>query len=186
MFITTAFVGTFIGTISFMWYSFFHQLEKSLERQQNMSEQGKQGVNPIFGFFTEVSMIENMSRTKMEKVLPDGMLASHFTVLNHLIRLGKQESPAQLASAFQISRPSMTNTLQKLERKEYINIASDPLDGRGKQVLINEKGRQAHAKAVQALAIGFDALGKDLGEDLFTQVLPALQKIRKYMDNHRS
>ena len=92
------------------------------------------------------------------------MLALHFTVLNHLLREGEKESPAQLASAFQVSRPSMTNTLQKLERKQYIIIESDPFDGRGKQVLLNKKGRQAHAKALQTLAIGFNSLGKNLGE----------------------
>lgn len=151
-----------------------------------MSERAKQGPNPIFGFFTEVSMIETLSRTKMESVLPDGMLASHFAVLNHLIRLGKKESPAQLASAFQVARPSMTNTLQKLEKKQYVSIVPDPSDGRGKQVVLNENGRTAHTKAVQALAMGFDGLGKDLGEELFTEVLPALQKIRQYMDKHRS
>lgn len=142
--------------------------------------------NPIFGFFTEVSIIENLTKNRMEKVLPDEMKASHFSVLNHLVRVGKQESPAELANAFQVARPSMTNTIQKLEKKNYITITPDPLDGRGKLVLITEQGKNIHQQAVIALSQGFEQLSVDLGPELFASVLPALQKIRQYMDEHRN
>ncbi len=141
--------------------------------------------NPIFSFFTEVSIIENLSRTQMEKVLPNNMKPSHFSVLNHLVRLGKKESPADLAAIFQVARPSMTNTIQKLEKRKYITIEPDPLDGRGKLVIITDLGKIAHQHAVIALAAGFSSLPEDLGEDLFISVLPALQKIREHMDNNR-
>ena len=141
--------------------------------------------SPVFGFFTEVSIIENLTKNRMEKVLPDEMKASHFSVLNHLVRLGKQESPAELASAFQVARPSMTNTIQKLEKKNYITIAPDPLDGRGKLVLITEQGKAAHQKAVIALSQGFAKLEEELGPELFASILPTLQKIRQYMDENR-
>lgn len=142
--------------------------------------------SPIFGFFTEVSIIENLTKNRMEKVLPDDMKASHFSVLNHLVRLGKQESPAELASAFQVARPSMTNTLQKLEKKQYVTITPDPLDGRGKLVVITEQGKNIHQQAVIALSQGFRQLSEDLGLELFASLLPALQKIRQYMDEHRN
>lgn len=148
--------------------------------------QAENKPNPIFGFFTEISILEHLSRAQMEKVLPDEMKASHFGVLNHLVRLNKKESPAELASAFQVARPSMTNTIQKLEKKDFIIIEADPLDGRGKLVVITEKGKHAHQQAVVALAKGFSAIGEDLGEDLFASILPTLHRIRQYMDNHRN
>jgi DNA-binding MarR family transcriptional regulator len=80
----------------------------------------------------------------------------------------------------------MTNTLQKLEKKQYISIVPDPSDGRAKLVMLKDKGRQAHGEALQALATEFNGLGKDLGEKLFTDILPALQKIRQYMNKNRS
>jgi len=145
----------------------------------------KQKLNPIFGFFTEVGIIEHLANTQMEKVLPDQMKASHFSVLNHLVRLNKKESPAELANAFQVARPSMTNTIQKLTKKHYVTVKADPQDGRGKQVMITETGRQAHQQALIALSQGFSTIAEDLGEELFSSVLPALQKIRHYMDNQR-
>ncbi len=142
-------------------------------------------INPVFGFFTEISIIEHLTRIQMEKVLPNDMKSSHFSVLNHLVRTGKRSSPADLASAFQVARASMTNTIQKLEKVNYIEIKSDPLDGRGKLVLITKKGHKAHTQAVLALASGFAPLEKDLSQDLFIKILPSLNIIRQYMDTNR-
>lgn len=66
----------------------------------------------------------------MERILPNDMKSSHFGVINRLVRLEKKENPTDLACAFQVTRPSMTNTLQKLAAKGYITIESDLLDGR--------------------------------------------------------
>ncbi|MGJ8692619.1 MAG: MarR family winged helix-turn-helix transcriptional regulator [Thalassotalea sp.] len=141
--------------------------------------------NPIFNFFKEISIIESLARNQMEKVLPDDMLASHFSVLNRLANVNKKESPAELASAFQVARPSMTNTIQKLTKKAYVSVETDPNDGRGKLVVITEHGRFMHAQALQALAQSFGAIAKNLGVEVFSESLPALQKIRTYMDENR-
>ena len=50
---------------------------------------------PIFRFFTEIGVIEQLTRAKLERVLPDGMKISQFTVLNHLVRLPGSWSPAR-------------------------------------------------------------------------------------------
>lgn len=136
----------------------------------------------VFGFFMEISIIENLARVGMEKVLPGGMKSAHFGVLNHLVRLGKSETPAQLASAFRVARPSMTNTLQRLLAKKYISVDPDPKDRRSKFIHITESGRYAHAQAITALGQHFGELVNDLGEQTFAEQLPALQKIRAYMD----
>lgn len=152
---------------------------------ENIGETNQNRGGAIFGFFKEISIIEHLSRSKMERVLPDDMKASHFGVLNHLVHRGKKESPAELASAFQVARPSMTNTLQKLENKAYVIIKADPKDGRAKLVAITTTGIKAHQKAMAALPQGYAKLVENLGEELFVSVLPALEKIRQYMDDNR-
>jgi len=139
----------------------------------------------IFGFFNEIGIIEQLSRTRMERVLPDGMKAPHFGVLNHMVRLGKKESPAQLASAFQVARPTMTNTIQRLEAKGFVSVEADPNDGRGKLVLITPAGRTARDAAITALKPLFEKIFADLGVDIFTKALPSLEKVRIYMDENR-
>jgi len=139
----------------------------------------------IFAFFNEIGIIEQLARTRLERVLPDGMKMSHFGVLNHLVRLGKKESPAELAAAFQVTRPTMTNTLQRLEARKYISVEPDPNDGRAKLVLITPAGRAARAASIEALAPLLAKISNDLGSALFSEPLPALQKVREYMDNKR-
>lgn len=149
-------------------------------------KQSKHAAGDVFGFFNEIGIIEQLARTEMERVLPDGMKISHFGVLNHMVRLGLTESPADLASAFQVTRPSMTNTIQKLASKGYVTVDSDPNDGRGKLVLITEKGKQARNAAIEALAPLFEQLVSDLGLKIFSDTKPTLEAVRVYMDEQRS
>ena len=74
--------------------------------------------DPIsFRFFTEIGIIEQLARNRLERGLPDGLKISQFSVLNHLVRLGGEWSPARLARAFQVTKGAMTNTLQRLEKR---------------------------------------------------------------------
>ena len=78
---------------------------------------------PAFELFNEIGIINQLSTTMFERVLPKGMTQAQFTVLNHFVRLGHQErSPAQLAFAFQVTRPTMTSTLTRMERAGLIAI----------------------------------------------------------------
>src|SRR3712207_5255456 len=51
-----------------------------------------------FRVFNEIGIIEQLSRTMFERVMPDGLTVPQFSVLNHFVRLGGERSPAQLAS----------------------------------------------------------------------------------------
>jgi len=151
------------------------------------SDDGALSMGPISGFFLEISIIEQLARTQLERVLPDGMKEPHYGVLNHMVRLGKSsESPAALASAFQVTRPTMTNTIQRLEAKGYVVVTPNPDDGRGKQVWITEAGKAAREKAMAEVAPLFARMVEDLGMETFEKVIPVLSKIRSYMDENRS
>ncbi|NVJ96604.1 MAG: MarR family transcriptional regulator [Alphaproteobacteria bacterium] len=139
----------------------------------------------LSAFFTEIGIIEQLSRAALERVLPDGMKQPHFGVLNHMVRLGLDESPAQLASAFQVTRPTMTNTIQKLEAKGYVVVKPDPRDGRAKIVQITDKGRAAREAGLAALGPLMQPLYETLGKDLFEELTPKLSRVRTYMDENR-
>ena len=149
------------------------------------TEDQRDSISTSFGFFNEIGIIEQLARTRLEKVLPDGMKMPHFGVLNHLVRLGKKESPAQLASAFQVTRPTMTNTIQRLEKKDYISVEPDPHDGRAKRVLITPAGRDAHSQAIEAVGPLLRKIMQDLGSDFFHAATPLLTKARIYLDENR-
>lgn len=150
-----------------------------------MSQSNDPSVGPIMAFFRNISIIEQLSRARMERALPDNMQPSHFGVLSHLSNAKKKESPAELAAIFQVARPSMTNTLNKLIANSYIVIEPDPEDGRGKLVSITQDGRDAFIKAIQAIAPLYENTIDSLGIETFEDLLPGLNKVRSFMDEDR-
>ena len=139
----------------------------------------------MFRFLTEIGIIEQLIRAKLERVLPDGLKISQFTALNHLKRLQGKWRPARLANAFQVTRAAMTNTLQRLESRGLIKIEIDPGDGRGKLVSLSPAGRDMHDKCINAIGSLFAELGKGFGSQKFKVALPFLEEIRSYLDEHR-
>ena len=69
----------------------------------------------FFEVFNEIAIIEQLSRAILEARLPHGLIAPHFTVLNHLTRVGDGRTPIQMARAFQVPKTSMTHTIKGLE-----------------------------------------------------------------------
>lgn len=151
----------------------------------NPAEAAETPENAIYHFFNELGIMEQLVTTKLERALPGGLSKAQFGVLNHLVRLGKRESPAELASAFQVSRPTMTNTVQKLVVKGFVRIVPHETDGRSKIVLITPEGVAIRGKALAALAPLFEQIGSDLGADVFEKAVPLLSKVRTYLDENR-
>lgn len=142
-------------------------------------------TSAVYQFFNELGIMEQLVTTRLEKALPDSLNKSQFGVLNHMVRLGKIESPAQLASAFQVTRPTMTNTIQKLEAKGFVELKPNPVDGRGKIVVITDRGREIREIAIASLTPMFREIASELGVDVFERAAPYLEKVRIYLDENR-
>jgi DNA-binding MarR family transcriptional regulator len=105
-----------------------------------------------FQILNEIGIIAQLSQTAFERVIPTGMTLPQFTVLNHFARLGGTRSPAELAAAFQVTRATMTSTLQRLEAKGLVLITPDPKDGRAKRVALTDSGRDMRDVCLKELA----------------------------------
>ena len=128
--------------------------------------------------FGELLMADQLARTRISRALPKGMELSHFSVLNHLSGLQDERSPAQLASAFHVTRGAMTNTLSKLEWAGHIHIRPDWNDARRKFVSISPAGRAARDAAVHSVAPLIADLVRAIGEDKVRAMLPVLRELR--------
>lgn len=145
----------------------------------------KQQDPALFSFFNEIGIISQLSNTAFERVLPHGLTVSQFSVLNHLARLGDDKSPSHLASAFQVTRGAMTNTLAKLEAKGFVDVRRDDGDGRGKRVFLTVKGAGARKESLKLLVPQLGDVSAAFSEDEFAAALPFLQKLRAFMDAAR-
>jgi len=128
--------------------------------------------------FTEVMATDQLVRARLGRVLPKGMEISHFSVLNHLIWIADERTPAQLAETFHVTRGAMTNTLSKLEWAGYVHVRPDWDDARRKLVAISPAGRQARDHAVGSIMPVIDQLVEKLGPEQVRGALPILREMR--------
>lgn len=138
-----------------------------------------------FGMFNEVGIIEQLSRAQLEARLPDGLIAPHFGVLNHLIRVEDGRTPLDIARAFQTPKTSMTHTLAGLEKHGLVEMRPNPDDGRSKRVWLTDKGRKVREDAIRSMAPDFGWLAEVFPPEKVQVVLPLLTELRKIMDAAR-
>jgi DNA-binding MarR family transcriptional regulator len=149
--------------------------------------EGPKGASPflLFEVFTEIGIIEQLSRALLEARLPDGIIAPHFGVLNHLMRGQDGQTPLKLARAFQTPKTSMTHTLKVLEQRGLIELRSNPEDGRSKQAWITDAGRGLIGATIQDLAGHYGKLAQGLDMQALAQIKPVLTDLRAYLDDQR-
>lgn len=133
--------------------------------------------------FSELLTADQLLRNRLSRVLPKGMEISHFSVLNHLVFIHDERTPAQLAKTFHVTRGAITNTLNKLEWAGYVHIRPDWDDARRKLVAISPAGKRARDQAIDAIAPMINELVGDLGPDKVRNVLPVLRELRLRLED---
>ena len=139
----------------------------------------------LFRFFNEIGIIEQLSRAQFERGLPHDLTMSQFRVLNHFSRLGGEKTPLQLARAFQVTKGAVTNAVQKLEAKGFVETRPDAHDGRSKLVRITEAGRRARDDAIATLQPLVPFMLAEFSEKDFADALPFLERVRRFLDENR-
>jgi DNA-binding MarR family transcriptional regulator len=139
-----------------------------------------------FEFLNEIGIIEQLSSNRFQRLLPEGLSVAGFTVLNHFVRLQKQEdSPANLARAFQVTKGAMTNTLARLEALGLIDVKGDPSDGRAKRVSMTEAGFKMRNNILALLEPELNFILARIGAENLAKALPVLRETRTLLDENR-
>jgi DNA-binding MarR family transcriptional regulator len=143
-------------------------------------------ANPqLFEFFNEIGIISQLASAFFSKHLPNGMHVAHFSILNHLVRLGDRRTPVQIAQAFQVTKATMTHSLGVLEKHGFIAIEPNPGDGRSKLVILTPTGRAFREQAIAAVGPAFAPVMAQLNADDLLSMLPGLRKVRQILDENR-
>lgn len=102
-------------------------------------------------------------------------------ILNEL-KVNKTSSPSYLSEKLNLSRVTITNSLNNLENDDLITREIDPSDRRKVICNITNKGLQEVTKlvekATQFLADIFDRIGDEMSDNLVS----TLQIIKKYLE----
>ena len=142
-------------------------------------------ISEYFRLFTEIGIIEHLSRSILEARLPPGFVLAQFSVLNHLVRVGDGRTPMAIARAFQVPKTSMTHSLAVLERERLIEIRKNPKDGRSKLVYITDAGRKLRQETIDSLAPDVRRIAASFPPDQVARLLPDLEALRKFLDADR-
>jgi DNA-binding MarR family transcriptional regulator len=140
----------------------------------------------LFQVLNEIGIIQQLATTEFNRRLPEGLHVSHFSVINHLCRLGDGRTPLRLARAFQVTKATMTNTLTRLSARGLIEIRDNPADGRSKLVFLTSKGRAFQKRAIAALEPVLELMDRNLDLEKIIQMRPTLQELREFLDSNRS
>jgi len=138
-----------------------------------------------FSFFNEIGIIGQLSRAMMEARMPTGLLLTHFSVLNHLMRLGDGRTPLSIARAFQVPKTSMTHTLSGLESHGFVEMRPNPKDRRSKCVWLTDSGRRFRDETIGNLEPDLVAFQAAFPPEVIEALVPRLTEIRQMMDAYR-
>ncbi|MCB1686537.1 MAG: MarR family transcriptional regulator [Pseudomonadales bacterium] len=150
-----------------------------------MSTVKSRDLDTAFAFFNEIGIISQLSINQMQRSMPHGLTQSQFAVLNWFTRVDDEATPGRLASAFQVTKGAMTNTLTKLEDKGFIIVTPDPCSGRRKLVRISPAGRRAREAALAAASPQLATFLAAFPLAKLNRVLPLLRDVRQYLDTAR-
>ena len=139
----------------------------------------------VFAFFNEIGIIGQLSSSLFAKTLPDNVHPSHFSILNHLVRLGDGKTPIRIAEAMQVTKMTMTHSLKVLTEKGFIDVRPNPDDARGKLVFLTEMGRAFRDRAIADVTAEFQDLLTAEQVALMAELRPSLIAIRKHLDANR-
>lgn len=139
----------------------------------------------VFQFFNEIGIINQLATDIFQSNMPDGLHVSHFSVLNHLVRLGDGVTPLKITNAFQVSKGTMTNTLSVLSKRGLIRIAPHESDGRSKVVYLTDEGRAFQKQAIESLFPAIQQLGEKMDWARVIENIPELERVRKILDEDR-
>ncbi len=139
----------------------------------------------VFQLLNEVGIISQLSAALAARRMAPALNMSQFIVLNHFSRLGGERALVQLASAMQVTKPAMTNTIARLQDKGLVLVRPDPADGRGKLVRLSPAGLAARQAAVAQLGQGLAALDGLATDAELQRALVVLRRLRQWFDQNR-
>ncbi|MEM1236129.1 MAG: MarR family winged helix-turn-helix transcriptional regulator [Pseudomonadota bacterium] len=150
-----------------------------------MPEKLDEHQGKLFELFNEIGIIQQLGRAFFEERLPDGMVLPHFSVLNHLTRVGEGRTPVQIARAFQVPKNSLTHTLAGLEARGLIEMRPNPKDKRSKTVWLTDAGRAFRAETMALVSADMVPVLPEMEPDDVVRTLGFLRHLRETMDRAR-
>ena len=137
--------------------------------------------HPDVQVFDEIEQIEFLVRNAIRRILPVGLNYPQYEVLNLLFRRGDDLTPGEIARALQLTKSSLTHTLQRLTARKLVRVETSASDGRQKRILLTPDGRQAYGQTMAAIRPKLEGLRDGFTQKEFREALPFLKALRVWL-----
>ena len=108
-------------------------------------------LNPIYGH--SIRVLHWVADQTMSATLASmDLTASQGHILAYIAHSPHPPCPRDMEEAFQLSHPTVSGLLSRLEKKGFIHTAPDPADRRCKRVSLADKGRECLARMDATIA----------------------------------
>ncbi len=137
--------------------------------------------HPDIQVFDEIRYIEHLVRSAIARKLPVGLTYPQFEVMNLLSRRGDGITPVEIARALQMTKSSLTNTLQRLYARKLIRVEVCANDLRRKRIWVTSEGKQAYVQSMIAIRPRMESLRDGFTQKEFREALPFLKALRTWL-----
>ncbi|MBT7340629.1 MAG: MarR family transcriptional regulator [Luminiphilus sp.] len=131
----------------------------------------------VYRAFRFMRIISENAQRELDNRLPDTLTSRQFEVLNRLYFVGDQTA-SQLAAAFNVSAPSMSQMITRLRAVGVIEMSRKSDDARAKLVRMTESGKDILESTVQSLMSGFEPVEEALGAARLQHLLEELEAVQ--------
>ena len=104
------------------------------------------------------------------------LTAAQGHIMGYLSHQKEPPCPRDIETAFQLSHPTVSGLLSRLEQKGFIRLAPDPNDRRCKRIFIQPKGSQCHQTMHQTILNIESRLVQDFTQEEQEQFASFLQR----------
>ena len=127
-------------------------------------------------------IVERGIHTSLAAAGFDEITNMHGWILGFLYHAQQPVYQKDIESNFGIARSTVTNILQLMERKGYIERQSVPQDARLKRLILTEEGGRVHEKTMLSLHQTDEFVAGLLTEEENAELLRLLNKLRKGLE----
>jgi DNA-binding MarR family transcriptional regulator len=134
--------------------------------------------------FREIGILGTEASARLVRVLPPPLTEAQFGILNHLsFTTNSDETPGDLARAFKVTRPAMTQLLGRLAEHGLVEVRPAPRDGRLRHVHLTAAGAAAHEAVFEALGDELATIAARSGDVDLEGLLETLSRFRRVVEN---
>jgi DNA-binding MarR family transcriptional regulator len=137
----------------------------------------------LLGLFTEVAIVEHLSRTRFQSRFGDELEVGHFGILNYFLRTNRPpDSVAGIAFAFQVDEDIISKRVEQLRTLGYVSVtaALRPADA---VVDVTKEGRAARDEQISRMRPQILEIVSEIPVEDLKITVQTLREIRLVLDN---